>query len=211
MSIDGIDTSRIPLHKLRSKLGIIPQDPVLFSASIRFNLDPFDEFSDAQIWDVLTSVEMKDHVMSLSGKLIEEVAEGGDNFSTGQRQLICIARALLRHPKILVMDEATASIDNETDAMIQRMVRQNFKESTVLTIAHRLHTIIDSDRILVLDSGSVAEMDSPENLLANPNGMFKSLWDRHKKSHGMGMGASQKGDTTTDRQILATSTNIHSI
>jgi ATP-binding cassette, subfamily C (CFTR/MRP), member 1 len=205
ISIDGIDTSRIPLHKLRSKLGIIPQDPVIFSASVRFNLDPFDEFSDAQLWDVLSSVDMKDHVLSLPGKLQEEVAEGGDNFSTGQRQLICIARALLRRPKILILDEATASIDNETDSMIQRMVRQNFKDSTVLTIAHRLHTIIDSDRILVLDSGNVAEMDSPDNLLANPDGLFKSLWDRHQKSHGAGAGAgmSSKAGSSNDLATLS--------
>lgn len=192
--IDGIDTSTVPLTTLRSRLGIIPQDPVIFSASVRFNLDPFEAYSDLQIWSVLESVDMKDHVLSLPGKLSEEVAEGGDNFSTGQRQLICIGRALLRTPKILVLDEATASIDNETDNMIQAMVRINFKKCTVLTIAHRLNTIIDSDRIMVMDAGLLAEMGSPEVLLANEGGPFKSLWDRHQKSHEGGSSRGSKQD-----------------
>eukprot|EP01035_Chromulina_nebulosa_P019561 gene19561-25461_t len=180
ISIDGIDISKVPLHVLRSKLGIIPQDPVMFSASIRFNLDPFDQHTDEELWTVLESVNMKGHVLSLPNKLLEEVAEGGDNFSAGQRQLICIARAILRHPKILVLDEATASIDNETDALVQTMVREQFKQSTVLTIAHRLHTIIDSDRIMVLDAGNLIEFDSAEVLTKNENGLFKALWDRHQ-------------------------------
>jgi ATP-binding cassette, subfamily C (CFTR/MRP), member 1 len=183
ITIDGLDTKTIPLRTLRSRLGIIPQDPVLFSASVRFNLDPFTKHTDAQIWSVLDQVNMKDHVTTLPGKLSEEVAEGGDNFSTGQRQLICIARALLRKPKILVLDEATASIDNETDEMIQRMVRVNFKDCTVLTIAHRLNTIIDSDRVIVMDAGLMAEFGPPETLLKNEEGAFKSLWDKHQKSH----------------------------
>mmetsp|Transcript_13658 Transcript_13658/g.13206 ORF Transcript_13658/g.13206 Transcript_13658/m.13206 type:complete len:1517 (+) Transcript_13658:272-4822(+) len=181
--IDGIDTSTVPLNILRSKIGIIPQDPVIFSASVRFNLDPFEAHTDREVWGVLESVDMKDHVLSLPGKLSEEVAEGGDNFSTGQRQLICIARALLRSPKILVLDEATASIDNETDDMIQKMVRVNFKDCTVLTIAHRLNTIVDSDRIIVLDNGLLAEIDMPDVLMNTENGAFKALWDRHQESH----------------------------
>jgi ATP-binding cassette subfamily C (CFTR/MRP) protein 1 len=144
--IDNLDISTVPLHVLRKKLGIIPQDPVMFSASVRFNLDPFKQFSDEEIWKVLENSNIKEHVLSLPKKLDEEVSEGGDNFSAGQRQLICIARAILRKPKILVLDEATASIDNETDNLIQVMIRKQFSECTVLTIAHRLNTIIDSDR-----------------------------------------------------------------
>lgn len=183
VEIDGVDISRVPLKKLRSVLGIIPQDPVMFSATVRFNLDPFFQFTDEQVWAVLDGVCMSEHVKSLPNKLNELIAEGGDNFSAGQRQLICIARALLRNPKILVLDEATASIDNKTDSLIQTMVRQSFLNSTVLTIAHRLHTIIDCDKIMVLDAGVLEEYDSPKNLLNLPDGMFTSLWNRHQESH----------------------------
>eukprot|EP01034_Spumella_vulgaris_P029483 gene29483-36545_t len=130
------------------------------------------------------SINLKEHVRSLPNGLTEEVAEGGDNFSAGQRQLICIARAILRKPKILVLDEATASIDNETDALVQKMVRSEFKDCTVLTIAHRLNTIIDSDKVMVLDAGVMAEMAPPEELLARDDSLFKALWDKHQKSHG---------------------------
>eukprot|EP01040_Poterioochromonas_malhamensis_P005555 gene5555-5971_t len=184
LSIDNIDISTVPLDVLRKKLGIIPQDPVMFSASIRFNLDPFREFKDEDLWNVLDSVNIKEHVLSLPKKLEEEVSEGGDNFSAGQRQLICIARAILRKPKILVLDEATASIDNETDNLIQSMIRKEFTQCTVLTIAHRLNTIIDSDRVMVLDQGKLMELASPKELLEKSDGMFKGLWERHLKSHG---------------------------
>ncbi len=178
--IDDVDIATVPVQILRARLGIIPQDPVMFSATVRFNLDPFTEHSDAELWSILESVDMKAHVQSLPGKLEEPVAEGGDNFSAGQRQLVCIARALLRHPRILVLDEATASIDNDTDALVQRTIRASFKDATVLTIAHRLHTIIDSDRVMVLDAGVIAEIDKPEALLSRQNSLFRSLWDRHQ-------------------------------
>lgn len=180
--IDGIDTRQVPLQTLRSRLGIIPQDPVMFSASVRFNLDPFSVYTDSELWDILDRVDMKNHVSSLPNRLEEEVAEGGDNFSAGQRQLICIGRVLLRKPKILVMDEATAQIDNQTDDLIQRVVRVIFKKSTVLTIAHRLNTIINSDCIMVLEAGKLGEMGTPANLLARKGSLFKSLWEMHQKS-----------------------------
>jgi len=180
--IDGVDLQTVPLNVLRPKLGIIPQDPVVFSITVRFNLDPFDLYSDADLWDVLERVAMKDTVMSFPLKLAEPVSEGGDNFSAGQRQLLCIARVLLRKPKVLVLDEATASVDNETDDLIQKMVRDKFKDSTVLTIAHRLHTVIDANRIMLLNDGLIAEMDAPAKLMENKDGLFSELWNKHVSS-----------------------------
>lgn len=180
--IDGIDTSTVALKELRPRLGIIPQDPVIFSVTVRFNLDPFNDFSDAEIWDVLESVDMKESIVSLPLKLQEPVSDGGDSFSVGQKQLICIARVLLRKPKILVLDEATASVDNETDDLIQTMVREKFKQCTVLTIAHRLHTVIDSDRIMALSAGVIEEFDKPSILTEKENGLFAGLWKQHNES-----------------------------
>lgn len=125
-------------------------------------------------------MQLTEIISVLPNGLEEEVAEGGSNFSQGQRQLLCIARSLLRKPKVLVMDEATASIDNTTDAMIQSMIRENFSDATVLTIAHRLNTILDSDRVLVLDDGEVHEFDTPKNLIADTNSMFKSMVDKSR-------------------------------
>jgi ABC-type multidrug transport system fused ATPase/permease subunit len=209
--IDGIDIATVPLAILRAKLGIIPQDPVMFSMNVRFNLDPFDLYTDLELYDALESVNMRTHVDSLPGRLNEMVAEGGENFSAGQRQLICIARALLRKPKILVLDEATASIDNETDVFIQEMVRNAFKNCTVLTIAHRLHTIVDSDKILVLDHGNTAEFDSPKTLLAKDKGDFKSLWAQHTASHQGNVAVSKSNENlaslVTDKNDKVTDKN----
>lgn len=183
ITLDGVNIREIGTAALRMNVSIIPQDPVMFSNTIRYNLDPFRTKSDEDLWDVLKKVEMGTTIAQLHKGLDDMVAEGGENFSQGQRQLLCIARSLLRKPKILVMDEATASIDNETDAIIQRMIRENFKDATVLTIAHRLNTIMDSDRILVLDDGNIAELDTPENLLAKESGHFKSMVEKSRTAH----------------------------
>lgn len=173
--IDGQDISKLSLKQVRSHLSIIPQDPVIFSGTIRSNLDPFGAYSDAQIWDALERAHLKHFVSGLEGKLDGEIAENGENLSVGQRQLLCLARALLRKNKILVLDEATANIDLETDALVQRCIRKDFAGCTILTIAHRLNTVIDYDKILVLEAGRVMEFDSPYNLLSNPRSLFSQL------------------------------------
>ncbi|KAL3972080.1 microtubule-associated serine/threonine kinase [Sarotherodon galilaeus] len=163
--IDDVDISTIGLHDLRNRLTIIPQDPVLFSGSLRMNLDPFDKFSDEEIWRVLELSHLKSYVSGLQEGLQHKVAEGGENLSVGQRQLLCLARALLRKSRILILDEATAAVDLETDNLIQNTIRKEFSDCTVLTIAHRLHSIMDSSRVMVLDAGKIVEFDSPSNLL----------------------------------------------
>ncbi|XP_011264384.1 multidrug resistance-associated protein 1 isoform X2 [Camponotus floridanus] len=173
--IDDIDISKMGLHDLRSRLTIIPQDPVLFSGTLRMNLDPFVCYSDDEIWTALEHAHLKSFVKNLPNTLLHEVSEGGENLSVGQRQLICLARALLRKTKVLVLDEATAAVDLETDDLIQTTIRQEFKDCTVLTIAHRLNTILDSDRVIVLDKGLIVEYDSPEKLLRNPSSSFYSM------------------------------------
>ncbi|CAL8300312.1 unnamed protein product [Merluccius merluccius] len=172
--IDGIDISKIGLHDLRNRLTIIPQDPVLFAGSLRMNLDPFENFSDEDIWRVLELSHLKDYVVGLEKGLLYEVSEGGENLSVGQRQLLCLGRALLRKSRILVLDEATAAVDLETDDLIQATIRKEFSHCTVLTIAHRLQSIMDSSRVMVLDAGKIVEFDSPENLLEK-HGHFYSM------------------------------------
>ncbi|KAL7567897.1 hypothetical protein ACA910_019617 [Epithemia clementina (nom. ined.)] len=178
--IDGVDITQIGLTTLRSNISIIPQDPIVFSNTVRYNLDPFKKATDEEIWDTLQKVQMDEVIAALPGGLEEQVAEGGENFSQGQRQLLCIARSLLRKPKILFMDEATASIDNTTDASIQKMIRENFAGATVLTIAHRLNTIMDSDKVIVFDSGRIAEYDSPQVLLRKENGLFRGMVEKSR-------------------------------
>uniref|UniRef100_A0A8C1VAB1 Canalicular multispecific organic anion transporter 1 n=1 Tax=Cyprinus carpio TaxID=7962 RepID=A0A8C1VAB1_CYPCA len=173
--IDGIDISTLGLHDLRSRLTIIPQDPVLFSGTLRMNLDPFEKSSDEEIWSVLELAHLKDYVRGLPTGLQHEVSEGGENLSVGQRQLLCLARALLRKSRILILDEATAAVDLETDDLIQNTIRTEFSHCTVLTIAHRLNTILDSSRVMVLDSGKIVEFDSPSVLLNNKQGHFYAM------------------------------------
>ncbi|XP_016663044.1 probable multidrug resistance-associated protein lethal(2)03659 [Acyrthosiphon pisum] len=173
--IDSIEIHELGLHDLRSKISIIPQEPVLFSGTIRNNLDPFDEYPDHVLWKALEEVELKYVVEDLSNGLNSKISEGGSNFSVGQRQLVCLARAIIRNNKILVLDEATANVDPQTDSLIQNTIRNKFSKCTVLTIAHRLNTVMDSDKILVIDAGTVVEFDHPHNLLKNENGFFYKM------------------------------------
>uniref|UniRef100_A0A8B9QHE4 Canalicular multispecific organic anion transporter 1 n=1 Tax=Apteryx owenii TaxID=8824 RepID=A0A8B9QHE4_APTOW len=172
--IDGLDISMIGLHDLRQNLTIIPQDPVLFSGTLRMNLDPFDQYPDEEVWKALELAHLKTYVQDLPEGLFHLVSEGGENLSVGQRQLVCLARALLRKAKILILDEATAAVDLETDHLIQTTIRSEFANCTVLTIAHRLHTIMDSNRVMVLQAGRIVEYNSPEELLQK-QGLFSAM------------------------------------
>uniref|UniRef100_A0A8C3KST4 ATP binding cassette subfamily C member 2 n=1 Tax=Calidris pygmaea TaxID=425635 RepID=A0A8C3KST4_9CHAR len=172
--IDEVDIATIGLHDLRQNLTIIPQDPVLFTGTLRMNLDPFDQYTDEEVWKALELAHLKTYVQTLPEGLLHLVSEGGENLSVGQRQLVCLARALLRKAKILILDEATAAVDLETDHLIQTTIRSEFADCTVLTIAHRLHTIMDSNRVLVLQAGRIVEYDSPEELLQK-QGVFSSM------------------------------------
>ncbi|KAN0055186.1 hypothetical protein ACTA71_008283 [Dictyostelium dimigraforme] len=177
ISIDGENISKFGLKDLRRNLAIIPQDPVLFSGTLRENLDPFNERSEEDLFSTIEDIQMGTVVKSLEGGLDAKVTENGENFSVGQRQLIVLARALLRKPKILVLDEATASVDGQSDSLIQATIRNKFSNCTILTIAHRLNTIMDSDRIMVLDAGRISEFDEPWTLLQNQNGLLTWLVD----------------------------------
>ena len=207
IKIDGKSIADMGLHDLRSKLTIIPQDPVLFSGTLRMNLDPFSSYSDQQVWAALEQAHLKTFVTGLEAGLEHEVQEGGENLSVGQRQLVCLARALLRKTKVLklsslifcptdilsqvlILDEATAAVDLETDDLIQATIRKEFAGSSVLTIAHRLNTILDYDRIMVLDKGELREYDAPNNLLKvevkSPLTVLKSLFFRMMTQFSMG-------------------------
>ncbi|EEC47522.1 predicted protein [Phaeodactylum tricornutum CCAP 1055/1] len=181
LSIDGVDVLRIGLKDLRSKLGIIPQNPVLFSGTVRSNIDPFDEYSDKQIWDALSRCGMKESVENMPGMLNASIAEYGENLSAGMRQMLVLGRALLKQCRILLLDEATSSVDYETDREIQRTLREAFNQCTILTIAHRINTIMDSDKILVMKDGYVEEFAPPQELLKDENSTFSEIV-RHAKS-----------------------------
>uniref|UniRef100_A0A9J7XR66 ATP-binding cassette sub-family C member 5 n=1 Tax=Cyprinus carpio carpio TaxID=630221 RepID=A0A9J7XR66_CYPCA len=175
--IDGVNITHIGLEDLRSKLSVIPQEPVLFIGTVRSNLDPWDQYTDAQIWEALEKTHIKDMVSQLPNSLHSEVTDNGENFSVGERQLLCVARALLRHSKILLLDEATAAIDTETDRLIQDTIRTSFSGCTSLVIAHRLNTVLNCDRIMVLDQGQILEFDTPSNLLADENSRFRAMME----------------------------------
>jgi len=186
--IDGYDIQNLGLAQLRSKLAIIPQDPVMFCGTVKQNLDPEDVFSDEQMWKALELCKLKDWIKSLEDDngvkqgLNYVINEGGSNFSFGQRQLICIARAVLRDNKILLLDEATSGIDLTTDSLIQQTIQITFRDSTVITIAHRIETILIGDKVMVMDDGKIAEYGKPEELLSNRNSMFSLLVEKMKKT-----------------------------
>lgn len=174
--IDGVDVTQIGLHDLRSAISIVPQSPDMFEGTLRENIDPVGEHQDADIWVALGQAHLKEYVESLPERLDAPVREGGQSLSSGQRQLLCFARALLRKCKILVLDEATSAVDLDTDQAIQEIIRgPAFKDVTILTIAHRLNTIMESDQIMVMSDGRVAELDSPEHLLARGDSLFYAL------------------------------------
>ncbi|CAN6675143.1 metal resistance protein Ycf1p [Trichomonascus vanleenenianus] len=173
--IDGVDVSTIGLHDLRQRLSIIPQDSQAFEGTIRENLDPENVHDDTELWRALELSHLKDHVATMDKGLDGRVSEGGANLSVGQRQLMSLARALLTPSKILVLDEATAAVDVETDHIIQQTIRTEFAERTLVTIAHRINTILDSDRVCVLSQGKVSEFASPQELLKDKNSLFYAL------------------------------------
>ncbi|XP_038168309.1 ATP-binding cassette sub-family C member 12 isoform X2 [Arvicola amphibius] len=173
--IDEVDISTVGLEDLRTKLTMIPQDPVLFVGTVRYNLDPLGSHSDEMLWHVLERTFMRDTIMKLPEKLQAEVTENGENFSVGERQLLCMARALLRNSKIILLDEATASMDSKTDTLVQSTIKEAFKSCTVLTIAHRLNTVLNCDLVLVMENGKVIEFDKPEVLAEKPDSAFAML------------------------------------
>lgn len=179
--LDGVDLANISLADVRGRkngMTIIMQDPVLFAGTLRECLDPFGESSDEEVLDALISVRVANAANRGMSALEDYVEDGGKNFSVGERQLLCLGRAILARPRLLVLDEATASVDSETDAFIQKMLRTRFQGTTLLTIAHRLHTVIDYDVILALDNGKVVEFGTPAELLEkDDNGLFAGLVD----------------------------------
>ncbi|RDX68629.1 ABC transporter C family member 3, partial [Mucuna pruriens] len=173
--IDDINISSIGLHDLRSRLSIIPQDPTMFEGTVRSNLDPLEEYTDEQIWEALDKCQLGDEVRRKEGKLDSAVCENGENWSMGQRQLVCLGRVLLKKSKVLVLDEATASVDTATDNLIRQTLRQHFSDCTVITIAHRITSVIDSDMVLLLNQGLIEEYDSPTRLLEDKLSSFAQL------------------------------------
>ncbi|XP_009786237.1 ABC transporter C family member 10 [Nicotiana tabacum] len=184
--VDGIDISKIGLHDLRSRFGIIPQDPTLFNGTVRYNLDPLCQHTDDEMWEVLGKCQLKEAVEEKEKGLDSLVVEDGSNWSMGQRQLFCLGRALLRKAKILVLDEATASIDNATDMILQKTIRTEFANSTVITVAHRIPTVMDCTMVLAISDGKLVEYDEPMKLMKNEGSLFgqlvKEYWSHYQSA-----------------------------
>lgn len=173
ITIDGVDIAGVGLTRLRSAISVIPQDPILFAGSLRFNLDPFDEHTDAALQEALRRVQLHEWAQARGG-LHCKLAEGASDVSTGERQCICLARAILRGNKVLLADEATANVDNATDAAIHSAIHEAFADATVIIVAHRLHTVVRCRKVLVMDAGRVVQAGTPRQLLAVP-GHFRDL------------------------------------
>ncbi|KAK7333412.1 hypothetical protein VNO80_30182 [Phaseolus coccineus] len=186
--IDSINITLIGIHDLRSRLSIVTQEPTMFEGTVRTNLDPLEEYTDEQIWKALEMCQLGDEVKKKEGKLDSIVTENGENWSMDQRQLVCLGRVLLKKSKILVLDEATASVDTATDNIIQQTVKHHFAECTVLTIAHRITSIIDSDMVLFLNQGLIEEYDSPKKLLKNKSSSLSLLVEEYTRRSDSGFG-----------------------
>lgn len=180
--VDGIDLKTLSLQEARQTFSVITQSPILFAGSLRRNLDPFNKHTDHDLWTALEDVQMKHWVLQLPGHLHYKLIESGNNLSVGERQLVCLARVLLQNNKIVILDEATANVDFKTDRLIQEVIRNKFKDVTVLTIAHRLDTIIDYDRVIVLEKGRVVEFDKPNVLLNKRGSYFADLVKSYNKT-----------------------------
>ena len=181
IEIDGVDISSVGLSDLRDRITIIPQEPILFNNTLRFNLDPENKRSDNEVKEILEKACLKDLLVRDGNGLNFKITEKGSNLSAGEKALICIWRAILRKNKVVLLDEATASIDLNTEEIVQKLILEEFKESTVLTVAHRLNTINNSDKIVVMNSGSITEFDTIENLKGNPNSEFSDLLNEFNK------------------------------
>ncbi|CAN0562538.1 unnamed protein product [Rangifer tarandus platyrhynchus] len=173
--VDNILTNDVGLHDLRKKMTVAPQEPVLFTGTMRKNLDPFNDHMDVELWNVLEEVQLREAIEGLPGKMNTELAESGLNLSSGQRQLVCLARAILRENRILIIDKATSNVDPRTDELIKKKIREKFAQCTVLTIAHRLNNVIDCTQIMVLDSGRLKEYGNPYGLLQNRDKLFYKM------------------------------------
>uniref|UniRef100_A0A6B2LI23 ABC transporter domain-containing protein n=1 Tax=Arcella intermedia TaxID=1963864 RepID=A0A6B2LI23_9EUKA len=173
--IDGEDIRNLGLDNLRKNIAMIPQSPTIFSGTIRSNLDPFGEYTDEDLWEAIDATHLSAQINNFPEKLDASVSEGGSNLSVGTKQLMCLARALLKKSKILIMDEATANVDYETDVIIQTTIKKAFANATVITVAHRINTILNYDKVMVLEKGKISEFKNPQKLLSNPDSIFSSL------------------------------------
>jgi ABC-type multidrug transport system fused ATPase/permease subunit len=180
--IDNVDIHKIGVKDLRSRIAIITQESIMFLGTVRYNLDPAGLHSDERLWEAVRLVGLKPTIENMEGRLDYSITEDGSNLSQGQKQLLCVARAILRGSRIVLLDEATASVDVESDQLLQNVLRTVFVDCTMLTIAHRIHTIADSTRIMVLDKGSVAELDTPRSLMSKPHSIYKSLVEQTVKT-----------------------------